>query len=130
MLRRHLVLCLGVLGFLLSGCQADPTKGVASARSTAPLRVDVKAQLLWQENLASVEKATNGADVYGDSFERACLFFYEVSGITVPGNGSYAGWAPSKDTGTALPTLRAWYRENHARLYWDEASGSVKVRSP
>lgn len=128
MLNIHLFSLVGVLGILLSGCQADPAKVEAPARSTALHQADAKAQALWQENVATVEKAASGAAVYGDSFERACLFLYEVSGISVPGNGSYAGWGPSKDTGTALEPLRNWYSANGDRLYWDEAAQKVKVR--
>lgn len=108
---------LSLAAYLL-GC------GTSTAASSAASR---RALEVWKRHETALEHAIKGKQ-RNDEFGEACLFFEQVAGISVHVNIFTLGYATEPETKTDLKLIRAWYRENHERLYWDEATGTVKVR--
>lgn len=82
----------------------------------------------WKKHEEVVERAIKG-EQRDDEFGDACLFFEQVTGISIHVNIFTLGYAPEAEAVNDLKLIKAWYRENHARLYWDEATKTVKVKS-
>jgi hypothetical protein len=97
--------------------------GLHIASSTAANR---RALELWQKHETVVELAIKGQQ-RNEEFLEACLFFERVAGISIHVNIFTLGAVPEAEAANDLKLIRDWYRQNHARLYWDEASGQVKV---
>jgi hypothetical protein len=117
-LKKKTSITLLLVSLLLLGCQA---KNVV-----APV-VDPKAAAEWSHNEKIFEKALNG-DQGGGEFDRACEFFWRLTGIELHVNYSTVGMLPTTETPKDLMHIRDWYQVNKSRLYWDEAAGAVKVR--
>lgn len=117
----------------LQACSPDvgdqPATEGTTIQPPAAVAEENRAELEWQRHITSLEAAVTGG-VHDESFEEACQFFERVTGEPVRGNGSPFGWLPNEATRSDLDSLRAWYSANHSRLYWDEATKTVKVRSP
>lgn len=109
---------LTLLVALYGGCQ----KG-----GTVPPPIDVKANSVWKHNMVVFEGALN-KNREGDDFNSACGFFWHLTGINLHLNYSTVGILPTAETSADLARIKLWYRANKTRLYWDEASGIVKVR--
>lgn len=87
-----------------------------------------RAQRVWQAQEDVIDRAARGEKIDLVQFEKACLFFEDVAGISVPGEHSpVIDWYATEETKNALPVIRQWYRKNGDRLYWDYATQSVKV---
>ena len=87
-----------------------------------------RALEVWKKHEAVVERAIKG-EQKDDEFGEACLFFEQVTGISIHVNIFTLGYIPEAEAANDLKLIKAWYRENHARLYWDEATKTVKVKS-
>jgi hypothetical protein len=84
------------------------------------------AQEVWSRHEAVIVKISRREKVDLKSFEEACLFFENLTGITVPGDHSpVIDWFPTKDTPKALQPLRQWYADHQDQLVWDPASKKV-----
>lgn len=106
------------LAACLLGC------GISTASSSAANR---RALEVWKKHEAVVELAIKG-EQRNNEFGEACLFFEQVAGISIHVNIFTLGYVPEAEAANDLKLIRTWYRENHERLYWDEATGTVKVR--
>jgi hypothetical protein len=89
--------------------------------------VDARAAAVWGNNEKIFEKALNG-HWENDEFDRACVFFEDLTGIEIHVNYSTLGLLPTEETPQDLVRIRDWYKMNKNRLYWDEATGTVKLR--
>jgi hypothetical protein len=113
---------------LLYGCDA---KEVNLGPKTSPASSTMhpnSADEVWKENERVVRNALGGKTYSIDKFGAACGFFETTTGIVIRGNGSFFGWLPDQDTATDFKKVEEWYAVNRDRLYWDEASKSVRVR--
>lgn len=88
-----------------------------------------KAEALWQQHENAVVRALHGVS-RGEEFAEASLFFHQLTGIQIHGDGSFVGWLPTAGAEQDLQRLRLWHRWNQGRIYWDEKSHSVKVLPP
>lgn len=89
--------------------------------------VDAKAAAIWSANEKIFESALNGSQE-NDEFDRACEFFWRLTGLELHLNYSTLGIFPTKETPKDLVRIKDWYKSNKNRLYWDETAGVVKVR--
>jgi hypothetical protein len=89
--------------------------------------IDARVDSLWKHHEQAVQRAIE-ANQKGDEFGDARLFFEVVAGITVRANIFTLGHAPVPETRADLELVRAWYKTNRRRLYWDEKSRTVKLR--
>jgi hypothetical protein len=106
--------CYTILaGLLLSACSAS---------------IDPRVVSLWRHHEQAVERAILGSQK-NDVFDSACLFYHELTGIEIDANIFTLGSLPGPEARADLELIRAWYRANQHRLYWDEADRTVKVRS-
>lgn len=113
--------CLGALplAVCLLGCSTSTTSSAANRRALE----------VWKKHETAVEHAVKGKQ-RNDEFGEACLFFEQLTGISIHANIFTLGYAPEPEAKNDLKLIRAWYRENRERLYWDETAGTVKVRPP
>lgn len=112
------VTVLVVTGLFLSGCRHSREPAAS---------VDPKATAIWLKHEAVFQQALNGHQE-DDEFDQACRFFEETTGIKLHLNFYTLGILPTPESEQDLARLRAWYRLNKPRLYWDELTGRVKVR--
>jgi hypothetical protein len=125
-----------VLGLLSAACTrpqetarvAVPAPEESSLVAEQADTSEDKAAQVWSKQAAAMEAAFAGER--RDPFVPARKFFTTLTGIPIRVDGDFVGPLPSAETREDWERIQAWYRENHARLYWDEASGAVKVRSP
>jgi hypothetical protein len=89
--------------------------------------LDPKAVAVWHKYERDFEKGVNG-DQGNNEFDKACLFFEQTTGLTMHVNDSTIGTLPTPESRQDLVRIRAWYKNNKARLYWDESTRTVKVR--
>jgi hypothetical protein len=89
--------------------------------------VDPKAAAAWSENEKIFIKGLNGNQGDND-FDRSCTFFWRLTGLEIHVNYSTMGMFPTPETSKDLVRIRNWYKGNKQRLYWDESTGTVKVR--
>jgi hypothetical protein len=114
-----LVTLMLALGFgLWSGC-------LLWCKSAA---LDMKAVEVWRKQEATFKEALRGHQT-NDKFEQACLFFEQTTGLKVHVNYFTFGALPTSETAQDLARIQAWYKSNKYRLYWDEATHTVKVRA-
>jgi hypothetical protein len=104
--------------FLLSVC--------GQARKPAEA-VDPKAAAIWRKYEVAFRRGLNGHQG-NNEFDEACLFFEQTTGLTMHVNDSTLGVFPTPETKQDLIRIRAWYKINQRRLYWDESARAVKVR--
>ncbi len=102
----------------LVGCVMAP-----GGSSTA----DRLAAEIWKKHEAAVERALKGQQK-DDEFVDACLFFEQLTGVSIHVNMFTFGFIPEREAPQDLKLIRAWYKKNHSRLYWDEATETVRVR--
>lgn len=102
----------------------DPNAGHIASAQEPHLSL---AEAEWARQLSIVERAIAGYHE-NDNFSEACAFFENLTGIVLHGDGNTLGWFPTEKTASDIPRLRAWYGENHSRLYWDEVAEKVNVR--
>lgn len=116
--RKQITLML-ILGFsLCSGC-------LLWRKSDA---LDVKATEVWHKQEATFKEALRGHQT-NDEFEKACLFFEQTTGLRMHVNYFTFGALPTTESAQDLARIQAWYKSNKYRLYWDKATGTVKVRA-
>ena len=77
-----------------------------------------------------VELAKEGQQPNEDAFVDACLFFERLTGISIHVHIYTFGFLPEAEAARDLELIRAWYQANSSRLYWDEATSTVRVRPP
>jgi len=88
-----------------------------------------KAQAFWKQNELVVERAAKGERVDLNRFAEASLFLQELTGVPIYGDHStFIDFSPTKETAKSVAPLRQWYSKNKDRLYWDQASRTVKLR--
>lgn len=109
-----LLSALVTLLLLAGGCAGTP-------------EVDPKAAAIWHKNEAIFRQALNGHQE-NDDFDHACAFFEQVTGMSLHLDFFTFGILPTPESEHDLMRLRAWYRRNKHRLYWDEQAQAVKVR--
>lgn len=91
-----------------------------------PSASNSKAVSIWLKYEKDFERGINGHQ--GNSeFDKACLFFEQTTGLTIHVNDSTIGTLPTPETKQDLVRLRAWYKLNKSRLYWDQSTSSVKL---
>jgi hypothetical protein len=90
--------------------------------------VDQKAIAVWSENEKIFNDALTGRQ-RNDEFDKSCAFFEQTTGLRLHLNYFTFGILPTPETNQDLVRIQAWFRANKGRLYWDESSHSVKVRS-
>src|SRR6185503_8227407 len=114
-------LALGLVsGFAFFACTGS------SSRNGERL-IDRRASIVWENNESTFVRALQGHQK-NDDFDRACTFFERLTGIHLHLNFYTFGVLPTPETDQDLRLIRAWYRENKYRLYWDEATKTVKLR--
>jgi hypothetical protein len=84
-----------------------------------------KAIQIWSKHAAGMESAFAGER--RNVFVPACSFFTTLTGIPIRVDGDFVGPLPSAETREDWAKVQAWYSQNQARLYWDEAAGAVRV---
>jgi hypothetical protein len=107
---------------LCSGCHAKEDS--SNPRISASVN---RAEKVWRENERVVKGALSGHAYFPDKFGDACAFFGNVTGIKIRGRGTFFGWLPNEYSAADFERVESWYSVNRDRLYWDEASKSVKV---
>lgn len=80
----------------------------------------------WHKNERIVESALNGVTV-NEGFLEASIFFEELTGIAIRGEGTTLGWLPNAQSENDFRRIQAWHEENKHRLYWDYVHKKVKV---
>lgn len=85
------------------------------------------ARQIWKKHEVDLRRAIEGQP-RSDEVCEPCIFFEQVVGIQVHVNFFTLGYVPEPEAKDDLKRIEAWYRSNHHRLYWDEATGTVKVR--
>lgn len=103
----------------LSGCGTSLRSEVSS---------DSRALEIWRHHEAVVDRAIKGYQ-NEDEFIESCLFFLRLTGIDIDVNMSTVGFIPQAEAPKDLKRIRAWYKQNHSRLYWDEKTRTVQVRN-
>lgn len=79
----------------------------------------------WSRNEAILTEAVKGK-INTDRFQKSVLFFYELTGISVHGEGTPFGYLPNERTKDDLVRLREWCKQHCDEIYWDEAAQEVK----
>src|SRR5262249_34341532 len=116
-LKNKVVVALILVASLSLGCKG---------KDAAAPGVDPKVVAAWNYNEKIFEKALN-ENQEGDEFDRACEFFWRLTGIELHVNYSTVGILPTEETPKDLVRIKNWYKVNKERLYWDESTGAVKV---
>lgn len=110
---------------LLAACLLGCGTAAASSSNTA----DRRAREVWQQHEAVARLAVKGKRHDPEKFVEACLFFEQVTSISIHVNMFTFGFIPEREAPQDLKLIRAWYKKNHTRLYWDEVTKTVKVRA-
>ncbi len=93
-------------------------------------RTDSRVSETWRRHDLAFAQAAHG-DTRGPEFGDASRFFEETTELRLHLNiSSYVGALPTAATGEDLVSIREWLVRNADRLYWDKATGTVKVRPP
>ena len=88
---------------------------------------DPRAVAVWHTHEVAFRNALRGYQK-NDDFEHACVFFEGLTGIKMHVDLSVIGFLPTPESTNDLARLRAWYRTNRRRIYWDDATKMVRVR--
>ena len=86
-----------------------------------------KAQELWKDHESVVAQAVRGEEHDTDQFVKAVDFFREVAGIKIRVEIYTFGYMPTAETAQDLELVRAWFDANGDRLYYDQATRTVRV---
>jgi hypothetical protein len=97
--------------------------GVSRERPSAS---NSKAVSIWHKYEKDFERGIKGRQG-NNEFDKACLFFEQTTGLVMHVNYSTIGTLPTPETEQDLVRLRAWYKVNKNRLYWDLSTSSVKL---
>jgi hypothetical protein len=89
--------------------------------------VDRRVALAWKHHEQVLATAIEGRQNH-DEFLNTCAFFEELTGIQLHLDFFTLGARPTPESRNDLKNLQAWYRTNQEALYWDEATGKVKMR--
>lgn len=116
--KRALMFFAGILIALLFAC---------GAKDLSHLKGHERAVAEWEKHYSVLRWAVIGISSEGEMMD-ACRFFYDTAGVSVRGVGTPFGLMPNEETKEDLKRLRAWYKANKDRLYWDDQAGSVIVR--
>jgi hypothetical protein len=114
----RIFLVLVVSAMLSTVCGSSREKTAASSSKTVSI---------WRKYERDFERGVNGHQG-NNEFDKACLFFEQTTGLTMHVNDSTIGTLPTPETRQDLVRIRAWYKVNKNRLYWDESTHTVKVR--
>lgn len=106
--------------YCLLGCCISTDGGEGTAANRQALQI-------WKEHENRLRDAIEGWP-RSDEVCEPCAFFQQVAGIQVHVNFFTLGYVPGSEAKDDLKRIQAWYRKNHRRLYWNEATGTVKVR--
>jgi hypothetical protein len=117
------VLTLGAAIFCSCSVESDPSHAAAKPK----LAQDAHVVRVWEKQEKIMEDALAGRPYSIEEFGAACDFFTRLTGIEIRGNGSFFGWLPNEETAIDFKRVEEWYAANRDRLYWDEASKSVKA---
>lgn len=117
---------LVLVALALTSCSVGADSPHAAGGSGHPQ--DSRVIEAWKKQERIMEDALAGRTYSIEEFGNACEFFTKLTGIEIRGNGSYFGWLPTQESATDFQRVKDWYAVNRDRLYWDEASGSVKVQ--
>jgi hypothetical protein len=113
---------------VLNSCSVGSDPPYAAVSSGRAHEGDVVK--IWRKQERIVQDALAGRPYSIEAFGKACDFFTRLTGIEIRGNGSYFDWLPTQETAIDFRRVEDWYAVNRGRLYWDEASKSVKVHPP
>jgi hypothetical protein len=84
----------------------------------------------WARQEDLLVQVANRQAVDLDHFEKACNFFLDLTGISVPVDHSpELGLIPTAESSKALVPLRRWYAAHKNDLYLDEGYRKVILRS-
>jgi hypothetical protein len=102
----------------LGGCDGDVQREVKNADRYLALRE-------WNRNEAVLERAISG---FSDEDEliKSVIFFKELTGISVRGDGTTLGFLLDEKAKEDLVRLQQWCKQHCDEIYWDEASQKVK----
>lgn len=118
-----------ILLLTLNGCKGQrqsTKKGHRPSSKMAALTNEELVDASWRRNERIVEAALNGV-VVEDGFLKSSIFFEEITGIAIHGQGTFLGWLPNEQSKEDFQRIQAWYSENKNRLYWDPKLQKVRV---
>jgi len=79
----------------------------------------------WKRNEAILAKAIEG-ESQEDQLLNSLIFFQQLTGISVRGDGTTVGYLLDKEAKDDLVRIQDWCRRHCDELYWDEASQKVR----
>lgn len=92
--------------------------------------VDPRISETWNRHERVLIALQEGRDFKAVDFDRACKFFYDLTGIPVPSDHTpMIDCYPNSESAKALLPLRRWHSRYLHCLYWDEVESEVKVKS-
>lgn len=84
---------------------------------------------VWQSHMSVLEDMMAGRPFQIEDFADAHTFFFDLTNISIPADHSpVADLMPVPDSKNALPILNDWYLRNKGQIYWDESTGTPKLR--
>lgn len=97
----------------------------------APEEIESKrrVEVIWEQHAEVVALAIEGHQE-GDQLTDAVQFFAQLTDTEIDVNMSTMGLIPTEKTAHDLERIREWYAEHRGCLYYDQADGSIKLRSP
>ena len=106
------------------GCPPSEEQGIGdSPRSRAEVSSyhenHAQAVRTWQLHMRVLEDAVEGQPHVAEDLMQAGLFFRELTGIEIRGEGSYVGWLATPETREDLFSLKDWFLEHRDDLRWD-----------
>lgn len=113
---------LTVLAFIaLAGCGHKTPSAERTMDNETALRE-------WRRNEAVLVKAIEG-ESQADELLETVIFFHELTGIVVRGDGTTVGYLLDEEAKDDLLRLQRWCEQHCDELYWDRSSRVVK-RAP
>lgn len=86
--------------------------------------------LVWRAHLSVLEDIAAGKPFEVTEFSDAHAFFYDLTKISIPADhSSVVDLVPTPESKDTLPVLIDWYSRNKSRVYWDQRTGTPKLRS-
>jgi hypothetical protein len=113
---------ISIILTILVGCGQGAPAGERSLDKDAALRE-------WRRNETILAKAIEG-ESREDQLLSALIFFQELTGITVRGDGTTVGYLLDEAAKEDLVRLQDWCKRHCDELYWDEESQRVKRLPP
>ena len=107
-----------VLLFLLVACSdKNPTGG----------RPDPKIEWQWRRNEEIVQAALSGKSNLDENFDKACIFFERLTGISISGDMTFEGFVPSEQAPEDFARIKIWYKKNQRKLCWNSEISTVEL---